>query len=104
MSAEGAGALEVTRLGCLALEGVMRSSVIRVALTAALLLVPSTVVHAATFTVDTTTDDPALTSCDDATPNDCSLRGAITAANALAEAGTVIVPSGTYELTQIGTC
>ena len=37
-------------------------------------------VSAATYTVDTTMDNGALTACT-ATANDCSLRGAITAAN-----------------------
>ncbi len=36
-----------------------------------------TPVHGAILNVDTTTDDATLTACDDATPNDCSLRGAI---------------------------
>jgi hypothetical protein len=38
-------------------------------------------VHAATFTVDTTSDSAALSACT-AAPADCSLRGAIVAANA----------------------
>jgi hypothetical protein len=48
--------------------------------------------HAATFTVDTTVDDPAATPCTDAAPNDCSLRGAITRANGPSEASTIMVP------------
>src|SRR5262245_27171831 len=74
-----------------------------VALALLLLALPASL-EAATFTVDTTVDDPALKACDDATPNDCSLRGAIIAANALAEVSTINVPAGTYELTQIGNC
>jgi hypothetical protein len=70
---------------------------------AALSLVP-VAVHAAQFTVDTTADDPAKTACDDATPDDCSLRGAVTAANALVEASTIDLPAGTYELTQTSSC
>jgi CSLREA domain-containing protein len=50
-------------------------------------------VQAATFNVDHTGDDTAQ-ACDDATPNDCSLRGAILAANGLAEASTINVPAG----------
>lgn len=61
-------------------------------------------VEAGTFAVDTTVDDPALTTCDDAVPNDCSLHGATIAANALAEASIVNVPPGTYVLTQSSTC
>jgi hypothetical protein len=60
--------------------------------------------HAATFDVDTTIDDPARTACDGATPDDCSLRGALVAANALAEASTVNVPAGTYVLDQPSSC
>jgi hypothetical protein len=52
--------------------------------------------QAATFTVDTTTEDAALTACNDFTPNDCSLRGAILVANALSEASIIHVPAGTY--------
>lgn len=63
-------------------------------------------VVAAAFQVDTTVDDAALTACDDTTPNDCSLRGAILAANArpAAEASTINVPAGTYRLTQVNNC
>ncbi|MEM7111260.1 MAG: choice-of-anchor D domain-containing protein [Chloroflexota bacterium] len=39
------------------------------------------VVSTVSLTVDTTSDDGALQTCDDAVANDCSLRGAITAAN-----------------------
>jgi hypothetical protein len=63
-------------------------------------------VEAVTLVVDTTDDDPALTACDDATPDDCSLRGAILAADErpMAEASTVNVPAGRYVLTQSATC
>lgn len=63
-------------------------------------------VQAATFNVDTITDDAALTACDDAAPNDCSLRGAILAANArpASEANTINAPAGTYVLTQSNNC
>jgi len=54
-------------------------------------------VEARTLTVDRT-DDVVASTCDDAVPNDCSLRGAITAANA--ESGdTIRLPAGTYTLT-----
>lgn len=56
--------------------------------------------RAAVVNVDTTTDDASLMTCDDATSSDCSLRGAIVKANGLAEASTIIVPAGTYVLTQ----
>src|SRR5215510_1035357 len=60
-------------------------------------------VQAATFNVDHTGDDTTQT-CDNATPNDCSLRGAILAANVLSEASTINVPAGTYVLSQSTTC
>lgn len=60
--------------------------------------------HAATFDVDTTADDPAATACDGAVPDDCSLRGALVAANALGEATTINVPAGTYVLGQPSSC
>src|SRR5689334_8961883 len=44
---------------------------------------------AATFTVDTTADDATKSTCDDATANDCSLRGAVTAANANPDHDTI---------------
>jgi hypothetical protein len=51
------------------------------------------------FVVDSTADDASRTACDATTPDDCSLRGAILAANAAAGADTVQVPAGTYTLT-----
>ena len=53
------------------------------------------------FTVDRTDDAAAATACT-AAPNDCSLRGAIKAANANASANPVIInlqPATTYNLT-----
>lgn len=55
----------------------------------------------ATFEVDRTDDDPAATGCSPA-PNDCSLRGSITRANAEPGADTISVPSGIYTLTVAG--
>jgi hypothetical protein len=60
--------------------------------------------HAASFTVDTTADDPALAACDDATADDCSLRGALVAANGLDEPSTIDVPAGTYVLSASSSC
>ncbi len=57
------------------------------ALSAVALSAPG-VVRAATFTVDTTSDSVALTACT-AAPDDCSLRGAITRANADAVTDTI---------------
>src|SRR5258708_5033010 len=58
-------------------------------------------VFATTFDVDRTDDTPAATACTVA-PNDCSLRGAIIAANADVSATAVIInlqPATTYNLT-----
>lgn len=59
--------------------------------------------HAADFVVDTTTDSNAAAyqACTDA-PNDCSLRGAISKANAQAGDDTITLPAGTYTLTITG--
>ena len=83
------------------------SSVAACALSLGLLLaaVPS---RAASFAVDRTDDEPTATACT-AAANDCSLRGAILAANALAasaspEASTIALPEGTYALTQSSSC
>jgi len=59
---------------------------------------------AATFTVDTTADDPSLSACDDAVANDCSLRGAMSRANGLAESSLILVPTGVYSLTNASSC
>lgn len=53
---------------------------------------------AATFVVDSTLDSAVLTACT-AAPDDCSLRGAITAANNATSDDIVQVPAGTYVLT-----
>ncbi len=63
------------------------------ALVAALLLLPASPASAATFTVDTTVDDPAAQDCDGSDPDvDCSLRGAVLLANGSAEADTINLP------------
>ncbi|RYX86242.1 hypothetical protein EON83_03190 [bacterium] len=49
--------------------------------------------RAATFTVDTTTDDPTLSACT-GTANDCSLRGALVQANSNPDADTIVLGSG----------
>jgi hypothetical protein len=53
--------------------------------------------HAATFTVTTPNDVAGTGSC--ATGGSCSLRQAISTANATTAADTVVVPAGTYHLT-----
>ena len=64
-------------------------------------LAPGRSAQAATYVVDTTTDNAGLTACTGAA-GDCSLRGAIIAANAAAGADTITVPAGTYNLTIAG--
>lgn len=59
---------------------------------------------AATFTVDRADDVPAASGCDDATADDCSLRGAIAKSNALGTANVVVVPAGTYVLNEAVSC
>ena len=53
---------------------------------------------AATFTVDRVDDTASATGCMDAMPNDCSLRGAIIAANGAPGPDTIVLPAGTYSL------
>jgi len=53
-----------------------------------LVLLPQPCLHAETFTVDTSSD-ASLSTCDDALPADCSLRGAIGRANATPAADAV---------------
>jgi hypothetical protein len=73
-----------------------------VVLMAAMLLAPNPA-HAATFTVDRNDDpDPATAKACTAAASDCSLRGAIVAANAAAGADAITVPAGTYTLTRAG--
>ena len=56
-------------------------------------------IAALTLHVDTTTDNPALTTCNDLGPVDCSLRGAISHVNGDTGNEYVIsIPSGTYVL------
>jgi hypothetical protein len=59
------------------------------------LLVAASLGRATTFTVDRTDDVAAASACQDATPNDCSLRGAIRAANMTSGADTIMLPAGT---------
>jgi CSLREA domain-containing protein len=56
---------------------------------------------AASFVVDTTVDDPSLQACT-TVDDDCSLRGAIIAANADGFSDTIILGAETYTLTQVG--
>ena len=55
---------------------------------------------ALSLTVDTTSDNPALQACT-AAAFDCSLRGAILRANAVAGPHTITLPAGEYDLTGV---
>jgi hypothetical protein len=55
----------------------------------------------ATFVVDRTDDVATATACTGAA-SDCSLRGAVIAANALSGPGTITLPAGSYNLTLAG--
>jgi len=59
---------------------------------------PAVPVSSATLVVDRLDDDPSLTACT-AASNDCSLRGAIAAANATLEKDDIVMPAGTFYLT-----
>lgn len=67
------------------------------------LLVAGMPVGATTFNVDRT-DDVIASGCNDGVPNDCSLRGAIIAANAGGGADIINLPAGTYVLAIMGRC
>jgi CSLREA domain-containing protein len=69
------------------------------AMSAAVLALPSTPAHAGTtYVVTRTTDTPFDEVCD----TDCSLREAIWFANGFGGADTIIVPAGTYTLDVVG--
>jgi len=70
----------------------------------ALVLASVTDAHAATFQVDTTTDDASKTTCADDVPGDCSLCGAVAKANGDAAQDTIVVPAGTYTLSVASPC
>lgn len=55
----------------------------------------------ATFTVDRTDDNAGATACG-AAANGLNLRGAITNANGVAGADTIVIPAGTYTLSVAG--
>jgi hypothetical protein len=74
------------------------------AIVAVLGVLVATTAGAAELQVDRTDDAPAASACDAAAPNDCSLRGAVAAANALAEASTIRLPAGTYVLSATSSC
>jgi hypothetical protein len=76
---------------------VMRLQTVIRAVTAVLAITCSALTAgAATFIVDRTDDTATATACA-AAANDCSLRGAIVAANALSEPSTINVPAGQSE-------
>ena len=52
--------------------------------------------QATMLTVDRLDDSAAASTCSASAPNDCSLRGAILAANAVSGGTTIQVPAGTW--------
>ena len=58
-------------------------------------------VSGATLDVDRIDDEPTATACTTA-PDDCSLRGAVIAANAAAGSDTIVLSAATYDLTVAG--
>jgi hypothetical protein len=68
------------------------------------LIASSAGVGAATFKVDRVDDVAIATACSDAVPNDCTLRGAVSRANAAPDHDDVILPAGTYELSVASPC
>jgi hypothetical protein len=91
-----------TRVKRVARNKTWASGLFVVALMATMLLAAEPA-YAATFTVDRNDDpDPATAGACTAAPNDCSLRGAIVAANAAAGADAITVPADTYALTRAG--
>ena len=60
--------------------------------------------RAATFTVNTTNDGSGVCTADPATNGVCTLRAAIQAAAALGGSNAIIVPAGTYVLSQPSLC
>jgi hypothetical protein len=77
----------------------MSSSTRGAALVAAICALACANASAATFVVDKTADDPGTGACDPGTPNDCSLRSAITDANNDAGADVITLPAGAYAWT-----
>lgn len=74
-----------------------RTPLSRVVLLLGVLAVPGTPAFTATFTVTTEADDNGACEIDD-----CALREAVLAANALPGRDTIVVPGGTYRLTLTG--
>jgi hypothetical protein len=74
------------------------------ALTGLALIASAPGVGAATFKVDRFDDVASATTCSDAVPGDCSLRGAVSRANAAPDHDEVILPEGTYDLSVASPC
>lgn len=71
-------------------------------LLASLLALVATPAAASLYTVDRQDDSASATGCADATPNDCSLRGAILKANTHGGPDEIALHAGTYTLTLVG--
>jgi hypothetical protein len=66
------------------------------------LLALATASGAEVFTVDRFDDNASATACNPVLSNDCSLRGAVRAANHNGQADTIVLPDGLYQLTLDG--
>lgn len=84
----------------------MRSIAVVLSMICAVLAAPPAArAEVRTYLVDTTADDAGRSSCDDQIPGDCSLRGALGAANGRSgDDSTIVLPSGTYLLTTVASC
>lgn len=89
----------------LTMRQIIRRTLIPAALTLSGIMFFCANAQAATYTVDTTADNAALNACT-AAANDCSLRGAITAAGITAESDTInfSIPAGDAGCTAAGVC
>ncbi|HYF76054.1 MAG TPA: MBG domain-containing protein, partial [Symbiobacteriaceae bacterium] len=84
--------------GCGEAAGGFVRGLLPAAIVAVFLFLAPALAYADTYTVDRT-DDVVASGCLDGTPNDCSLRGAVSKANTHVGEDTVIVPPGIYRLT-----
>ncbi len=84
-------------------EGMMRKiTLLLAAMALAVVLAAAPAQAQTTFVVDTPDDDASATACTEDTDDDCSLRGAIIAANGASGADVIDVPEGAYALTIAG--
>lgn len=82
-------------------EGPWPCQILWIALGILLIILSPEASQGVTFDVDRMDDDPTAWACT-AAPGDCSLRGAVRAANELTGPDTIVIPSGLYEFTVVG--